>query len=127
MTKLDHAEHNFELCEKLLNEEKYFDWVITTAFYSSIHFIDEKVFDFEYNNHIYESIEQAHRSSLLKGASRHQTRRNIVEISLRNCLNDYNELDKACRSARYTNYKVSKRKANDMFDRLKNIKKSCED
>jgi len=40
----EHAEHNESLCELLLNNGNYNDWVITTAFYSAIHFVRHKIF-----------------------------------------------------------------------------------
>ena len=41
---LNHAIHNKEACEYLSKEPKFSDWVITTAFYSALHFIDYKIF-----------------------------------------------------------------------------------
>lgn len=39
-SKLIHAERNKSLAEDLKNGKKYYDWVITISFYSSIHFLE---------------------------------------------------------------------------------------
>jgi hypothetical protein len=40
----EHAKHNEELCDFLISVGKYNDWVITTAFYSAIHYVQSKIF-----------------------------------------------------------------------------------
>ncbi len=41
---LNHAIHNKEVCVHLSKESRYSDWVITTAFYSAVHFVEHKIF-----------------------------------------------------------------------------------
>lgn len=43
-TNLDHATHNEEVCSHLDDNTKYSDWIITTAFYSAMHFMKHKIF-----------------------------------------------------------------------------------
>lgn len=41
--RINHAEHNKELSEQLYAEGKFLDWANTTAFYSALHFVNEKL------------------------------------------------------------------------------------
>ena len=41
--KKSHGQRNQKLSEVLLNGKIYYDWVITTAFYSAIHFVEDKI------------------------------------------------------------------------------------
>lgn len=36
---LAHAGHNEQVCKHLCSKPSYSDWVITTAFYSAIHYV----------------------------------------------------------------------------------------
>ena len=42
--KKQHAIHNEEVCDFLLTSKKFNDWVVTTAFYSSLHFVQFELF-----------------------------------------------------------------------------------
>ena len=122
MKKL-HAEHNEKLCEQLIKEGKYNDWVITTAFYSAIHFIDHKLFPLEHDDTIYYDMGEvrARRNS----KSKHLARKEIVAECLPEQVSNYDFLDKNCRTARYVSYVVAPKKAQMAFQRLSQLKKEC--
>lgn len=42
----EHAQHNLEVYKYLRKDLKFIDWIITTAFYSALHFIEYQVFPF---------------------------------------------------------------------------------
>ena len=42
--KKQHAIHNEEACHFLLTSKKFNDWVVTTAFYSALHFVQNELF-----------------------------------------------------------------------------------
>ena len=44
---LEHAEHNEKAYRYLCQEPEFSDWIITTAFYSAIHYIRHRMFPFE--------------------------------------------------------------------------------
>lgn len=61
--KFLHGQHNEEVCDLLLLQKKYPDWVITTAFYAALHFVSYKIFPFNHKvppdtTYKIESIEQ---------------------------------------------------------------------
>ncbi len=59
VTKIDFANHNLETCRYLLKGNSFHDWVLTTAFYSSIHFLDDILFPYSYRDVIkLDSIEK---------------------------------------------------------------------
>lgn len=43
-SKLLHASHNAEVCDYLCKNVEYADWVVVTAFYAALHFLDYKIF-----------------------------------------------------------------------------------
>ena len=43
-SKKDHALHNEDVCNYLCPNVTYADWVLITAFYSAIHYVDHKIF-----------------------------------------------------------------------------------
>ena len=42
--RIQHAEHNSEACEHLYEHGGFPDWVVTTAFYSALHYVEYKLF-----------------------------------------------------------------------------------
>jgi len=48
--RLDHAEHNLKLANKLLEEGEFLDWVVTSSFYAAIHYCRYKLFPLEDKN-----------------------------------------------------------------------------
>jgi hypothetical protein len=46
--KAVHALHNEEACDYLFADEKFNDWVVTTAFYSALHFAHHELFPGNY-------------------------------------------------------------------------------
>ena len=121
--KKAHGEHNEALCQKLLSENVYKDWVVTTAFYSAIHFIDYKLFPLEHDGKIFNNISDIRRH--LNSPSPHAARKRIVSIYLADQVANYDFLDKNCRNARYNNYAISLDKAQKASQRLALVKSAC--
>jgi len=126
--KLKHAEHNESICDKLLSEKKFHDWVITTAFYSSIHFIDHKIFPMIIGAETYNTLED-YRSYICstqpKKISRHLARTMAIHQSLSFLKPEYGYLMKQSESARYINYNVLPATAEIASKHLKTIKNFC--
>lgn len=55
---LNHAKHNYEVCFFLYEKTKYNDWIITTAYYSAIHFVYYKLFPNKYEDPLTGNIKQ---------------------------------------------------------------------
>jgi hypothetical protein len=126
--KLKHASHNESLCDKLIELKHYPDWVITTAFYSSIHFIDHKIFPVKIGDKTYNTIDQYRifiNSSRPKSISRHSARKNIVSEQLPYLKGEFNYLMKQSEAARYVNYDVLPASSTIAVKNLKTIKKFC--
>ncbi|MBL0315401.1 MAG: hypothetical protein IPP69_06295 [Flavobacteriales bacterium] len=121
--KKAHGEHNRDVCDFLIKDTHYNDWIITTAFYSAIHFIDHKIFPLTLKGKTINSIDEARRILNLNG--RHGTRQHLVSTQLTDQKANYSFLDKNCRNARYINYAVSNSKAKIARQRLEQIIARC--
>ncbi|WAC10936.1 hypothetical protein [Dyadobacter pollutisoli] len=109
MTK-EHAEHNESACDFLLESEKYNDWVVTTAFYSALHFVQHEIFPLTIGDDTWENFDDyfAYR---LKNESRtinkHSVTDELVKVHFNVALTNYRFLSDSCWNARYKRYKVS--------------------
>jgi hypothetical protein len=56
VTRRLHAERNKKLCQKLLDDKNYNDWVVTTAFYSAIHFTQHQIFPLQVGEDEFETF-----------------------------------------------------------------------
>ena len=45
--KIENAKHNKRACEHIGKVTSFPDWMITTAFYSAIHYVDSRIFPIE--------------------------------------------------------------------------------
>lgn len=109
-----HSEHNYEVCEFLLSDKRFYDWVVTTAFYSALHLVQEEIFPFsDDEGYTYSSFEQYFSKSLTEGVkiSKHQSTIKLVEQRIKGAGNFYRSLHDMCRTCRYRNYHVSPKKA----------------
>lgn len=122
--KLIHAERNKSLSEDLKNGKKYYDWVVTTSFYSSIHFLENfllpvKIGACECNN-----IQQVKNAYNLKG--RHIARLRLIQINAPlEIAVAYKWLDDRSRYSRYTTYKVTAAEADKAIQYITAIQKYC--
>lgn len=104
--KREHGLHNQAVCNKLeLDDMECNDWVVTTAFYASIHFIDHALFPCVYNGERFDNINQAH--NFISSNSKHQTRGYLLNKIMPKHASDYEFLIEKCHNARYSNYQVN--------------------
>jgi len=71
-----HAEHNEKAYRYLCKEPEFCDWIITTAFYSAIHFIRHRMLPYDVqlkngNTHKFENFESLFNSLKKDGEGRH--------------------------------------------------------
>lgn len=129
MKKL-HAIHNEEACKFLLTSKKINDWVVTTAFYSALHFVQHELFPLVDNRQKYIDF-NIYFSKVLKKKNRklskHSATIELVKTNLPLCSSYYRWLHDACMSARYNNYNVSELKAitasNYLIEMKRHLKK----
>ena len=109
-----HSQHNYEACEFILNHGQFHDWVITTAFYSALHHVQEEIFPFtDKDNNSYNTFEQYYSKSLRDGKkiSKHGLTIKLVEQRITGAGTLYRSLHDMCKTCRYSNYNVSPKKA----------------
>lgn len=112
--RLPHALHNEQLCSHLSVVGGYNDWVVTTAFYSALHYVQSRMFPMTVTNPYtgtaitldnfpayYGLFKSVHNRS------KHAVTLMLVANKLPATYNAYKRLYDACMSARYNNYQVS--------------------
>lgn len=121
-----HAIHNEEACDFLLTSNKFNDWVITTAFYSALHFVQHEIFPLTHDDKKYADLNIYYGKVLKrknKWLTKHSATIKLVHLKLPKCSNYYRWLHDSCMTARYNNYKVSDRKAKRARVYLEDLKK----
>lgn len=129
---LAHAQHNEKACKYLRIKPDYLDWVITTAFYSALHYVRYKMLPQtvrRVNGTLIEISDFETYYSLNKKA--HQGKHGFmveqVTILFPEIASEYAQLRDLCETARYQNYKYDRKISNLAFDRLQSIKEFCSD
>jgi hypothetical protein len=123
--KKDFGCRNKNLCEKLQKENEYFDWVVTVAFYSSIHFLEDKCLPTTVNNLHCKNINEV-KGALKIRYGRHAARRHLISQKTNyNISSFYNWLDDQSRNSRYTTYLVNKSKGEKAIEYLNKIFEFC--
>lgn len=121
-----HAEHNEAACDYLLASGKFSDWVITTAFYSALHFVQNEIFPLTENGKNYPDFD-IYFQKVLKPKNRrinkHSATVDLVKKYIPKASSYYRWLFDACMNARYMNYQVSGAKAQQARDYLTALRK----
>src|ERR1700761_7031353 len=126
-----HAQHNEDLCLIIKALGGYNDWVVTTAFYSCIHYVEYKIFPFTDNGNTFKNFNQYYRSLSSNATidtsklNKHEAKIELVEKHIRKVSSSYRWLYDACMTARYKNYITPDMIANIAVQSLEIIKKAC--
>ncbi len=124
MKKKIHGERNRELSQSLFKGKKYYDWVITTAFYSSIHFVEDKILPLKIGNIHCKNINDVKQAYKMSG--RHQARERLVFDNMNlKIASKYKWLDDQSRNSRYVTYKISSAYAEKALSYLDEICSEC--
>jgi hypothetical protein len=125
----DHAEHNETLCQLLIKNGGYNDWVITTAFYSSLHYFKYKLFPYSKDGITHANFEAYYSHVIQKNSSnisKHKAQLDLVKQKCPiNIYSAYRGLYDLCMTARYSDYNVSSGLAEASKKRLDSIKTYC--
>ena len=122
--KKDFGDRNRALSEKLCDEKVYFDWSVTTAFYSSIHFVEDFIFPAEIDGVTCSNISEA--KTVYKINGRHAAREKLVFEKINSMVGArYKWLDDNSRNARYKTYKIRPDMAEKARTYLKYIYDHC--
>lgn len=133
--KVKHAEHNEKACKYLAESGEFSDWVVTTAFYPAIHFVDSILFPKQYEVpnstgkfKTYHSLDEYARDCQRRGDTSntfHKIRIELVDEILPEISAEFRLLSDNCKTARYHNYQVSIEVANQSCITLDKIKSLC--
>lgn len=119
------AEHNRDICYLLNNSEEYAnDWIITTAFYSALHFLDYYLYPYENFNSFQENYRFL-KNQPNNNISQHQCRLNIISVRAKNLSSFFKLLYDASRNARYYDYKIDDKSTKNALNALKQIESLC--
>ena len=133
---LQHGKHNKEVFNYLRSSpnKRYYDWEITTAFYSALQYVNGALFpdNYEdpYNGQIrkFSSFEEYY--SRYKGidndTNKHRLLQQLVDEHLQDVRDDYRTLKDNCWTARYKNYQIEEEIADLAKECLENICEVCE-
>ena len=125
MSKKNHAERNERLCNQLCTEEVYFDWVVTTAFYSALHYVQHEIFPLDEGTKKFPTFENYYNSFFPIGhrkPSKHKVTMDLVYDNIPEAGDNYKWLHDTCRTARYHNYGMPIAVAKTAQERLAEIK-----
>lgn len=129
MDNLEYAKHNEKACNYLDKKPEFADWVITTAFYSALHYVQYKIFPITISKEgkriKFKDFDDYFRKNNPHRFSKHTLLSNLVENHHTEIANDYNKLKDISWSARYNNYKYPREISNDAKKKLKKIKDYC--
>lgn len=124
------AKHNQEVCQFLHARTKYNDWIVTTAFYSAIHYVYYKIFPLEF----VDSSDIKRRFSNFKDYCRfyhysdfkHEVTEDLVSEHLPSIYAEFKTLKDNCRTARYDDYQVKDEIVHLCVKGLQKISDSCQ-
>lgn len=122
-----HAEHNEKLCDYLIASKEFNDWVVTSAFYSDLHFVNYKLFPLKINDKNFNSLDDYFISlPRYNKPSKHKITLRLVKFEFDIKVSSaYRWLFDNCIYSRYLNYSVSEEKALMARKYLDLIKNYC--
>lgn len=121
--RIKFGERNSELSEELFKNGKYYDWVVTTCFYATVHLVEGKVLPCTVNNITCNNIGEVRRALNCEG--RHQARKELVKLKIPRLTPFYMWLDDNSRYSRYKSYNIQKNVAEKAKQYLKKIQDHC--
>lgn len=121
----DHARHNEALCRFLSTDGRWPDWVITTAFYSALHFVEGKIFPLREDGVDYPSMSEYCSKGPGHGDAKHNVRMGLVCREINASYDAYLWLYRSSHNARYVKYDVDQRVAEKAVSLLDEVIRHC--
>lgn len=129
MSSKAHAQHNKAVSDHLLAQTSFNDWVVTTAFYAALHYVQGKIFPYTEGSQTFQDIDSyvshLNRASSGRTHTKHSAVKALVGKQLPHIRNEYRKLFDTCMTARYFMYKVQKSAALDAQAVLLLIEQAC--
>lgn len=130
---LSHARHNKEACEHLLQSGKFNDWVITTAYYSALHYANYELFPKSYahprtgNVKNYSCFDEYYNDRSIISTTKHGLLLELVEDNMDDEVSEaFSSLKELCWTARYENYDQDVDLARESYNNLLEVSEFCE-
>lgn len=122
-----HAAHNEAACDLLHKASGFPDWVVTTAFYSAMHAVYERLFPLKTGEATYATFDayfsqHYSRRSPNDRPTKHEATVDLVKRYLPSVAANYRLLKDSCFNARYRNYKIRPEEASIARHQLQQIK-----
>lgn len=122
---LEHALHNERAC-KYLAEDNFNDWVVTTAFYSAIHFVEHFLYPLQKGDREFESFDEFYTVTHIDShVGKHAARTNQVQRHLITASGEFKWLKSTAFTTRYNKYDVGDSIKSRALDSLNTIKGVC--
>lgn len=125
---LQHAKHNEEVCNHLFIVPSYTDWVITTAFYSSLHYVSYKIFPLTVTvggSTVTHQTFDSYVAGTPNSAKKHKVLSELVQQHCPIALSRYNQLKDLSWTARYKEYRQTTGLAALAKQRMEEIRDIC--
>lgn len=120
-----HADHNRDACDHLIGKG-FDDWVITTAFYSAMHYLCHNIFPVTIGGTLYQGFDQYCEDRSRE--TKHHLMLEVVNTTCQNRIYDsYRLLYEKCMNARYDDYLESSSYAGACRAALSRIETYCAD
>ncbi len=130
--RIDHAKRNRAVCEYLRGTE-YYDWIVTTAFYTVVQYTMGALFPLKiFHNgeeRSFATISQYYQfreEECADFTSKHSMQSNLVAERLPDLRFVYRKLQNKSHFARYSSYRISKDEADYMHGLMVRIAEECE-
>lgn len=119
---INQAKHNEKVCNHLSSKETYSDWVITTAFYSAIHYVRCLMIPCNIDGTEYNCFDSLFSKFKQSSEGRHGFQARYVLVNYPEIDSDYRILLDMSNNARYINYQYSREQAKVAKESLRTIK-----
>jgi hypothetical protein len=127
---IDHAKHNEATCKYLHAKGDSPDWVVTTAYYSAMHYVCAELFPGQYYSQNKKKDRQftcfaEYYNDMQYSVNKHRALLELVEEFMPEIYDEFKTLKDMCWSARYVDYNITPEEAKIAVDTLNNIKGIC--
>lgn len=122
--KLEFGNRNKELSNQLFQGKVYYDWVVTTSFYSCIHYVEDKILPVKIKGVECKCLSEVRKAYSMDG--RHAARERLVFEVLGSKIGArYKWLQDRSRYSRYETFKLNNSEASKALEYLNFIDANC--
>jgi hypothetical protein len=101
---IEHAVHNESVSNYLSKHEKYSDWVITTSFYSALHFVRHLMLPETIGGEIIHDFERLYNKKKLPVEGRHRFQLSYIQQTHPSIAMEYSKLFEMANNSRYNSF-----------------------